>query len=108
MPARGNGFYREPFPNSYRPDPWHAERQYAGNSPSPDRYRPPRPVEGESWGRSTWRPVEQPPWPDRRTVPEAYDPTWGRQRRDTMAQPMFEPSDNWKQSHGSGSDSQDG
>ena len=106
VPPRGNTFYREPLQNSYRPDTWHTERQYSG-PPSPDRYRMPRSTDGDSWGRQPWRPIEQLSWTERRNASDPYDSSWGRPRRDIMAQPMFEPSDNWKQFHGDGPEAQE-
>jgi hypothetical protein len=108
IPPRSNNPYREPFPSSYRPDSWHSERQYVEQPPSPDRYRPPRHPDGDGWARSTWRVMPPPTWEETRpSPPGSFDPGWGRPRRDIMAQPMFEPSEQWKQSHGAGSSSQE-
>ena len=71
VPPRPNAFSRDPYANSYRPgfEPWDPDRPFVRNTLSPDRYRPPRYVEGESWGRSAWRPTEQIPWVERRPPP---------------------------------------
>ena len=113
-PDRGGPAYRGGYSNNYRADPWRqAERPYYNGpySPPPERFvNPvsPRSTEQDPWTRPVWRAPEAQSWPDRRQS-VGYDNGWPKTRpRDTMAAPMFEPSDNWKQAHGMTSEYQDG
>lgn len=95
-PAPG---FREGYPNEFPPGPnfWGPDREFfPPATQSPDRFRPPQP---DGWQHPpTWKEPEAagPPWPERRNNHN----TFNRPPRDNTATRMFEPSDNWKQTHG--------
>ncbi|KAH9899173.1 hypothetical protein C8Q73DRAFT_309271 [Cubamyces lactineus] len=90
--------FREGYATEFGPNYWRPERDFFPTTPSPERFRPPQ---VEAWPRpASWQEPEPPAWPERREVArEPYTPQWNRPARDVPATRMFEPSDNWKQSH---------
>lgn len=98
-PATG---FREGFPNEFGPVPnfWiPSERDFFPGTASPERFRPPQP---DGWqGPPAWKEPDVPPVPrPPRRGREGRTPKWKRPPPDTTATRMFEPSDNWKQTHG--------
>ncbi|KAI0915939.1 hypothetical protein AcV5_003406 [Taiwanofungus camphoratus] len=98
--------YRVGYPDNYGSDSWRPERSYHDRAPPPEHFGPPylRNTQTENWNR----PVSYSAsfaWPDSRDSRSSmHDDLWPRVHRDTMAQRMFEPSENWKQSHGQTAD----
>ncbi|KAI0696813.1 hypothetical protein BC835DRAFT_838895 [Cytidiella melzeri] len=103
-PIRTSQQYYHEHP--HRPGPYRQERYASEAILLPNRYSYPTPAEENEWGRLAWR---GPSWQDTATSQGFSSITWGRkppspQRRDMLAQPMLEPSQNWKQTHGISSD----
>ena len=98
LPAPG---FHEGFPNEFGPPApnfWGPDRDFFQAPQTPDRFRPSQP-EGPWTRPPPWNDLEPPVWQERPEIPrETYAPMWNR----TSAPPpsrMFEPSDNWKQTH---------
>ncbi|KAG9313419.1 hypothetical protein JVU11DRAFT_5738 [Chiua virens] len=84
-----SGPYYDDHSNSYRPNVYRPERYYS-RSPSPPRYDRARQQESRQWDHTSR-------WPYKRPSPSP--PPWDKNRRDTLAERMFEPQDVWRQSH---------
>ncbi|CAL1699223.1 unnamed protein product [Somion occarium] len=96
-PARSG---RDEYSSTYRPDTWRHPRSYYERTPSPEHYPRQR---SETWSHSdTWRGSEPSAWAERRSPQySTFEESSSRGRRDIPSERLFEPSDNWKQSHGS-------
>ena len=93
IPAQDDITYRSGYGDSYRPD-GDSYRPLAGDSYRPDSWRPYRAPMGDHYEPSgntdTWSSYHK-GYGKRRE--------WAPERRDIMAERMFEPSDSWKSSH---------
>jgi hypothetical protein len=98
-PGAGQPF-RDDYPNVYRPNNWRPTFP-PSRSPTPDRYDHYHPVhDPDPWDRSSPRSgFPSMSRSGRRSPPSPITLPKDRGRRDTMATPMFEPSDSWKLSH---------
>ena len=98
--------FREGYSNDYDPAFWRPEPEFIPEpTQSPDRFRPP-PPQPDTWqGPPAWKGSGSGPWPSRkkgrggfkhppRKAPSNAPPPEAASTR------MFEPSDNWKQTHG--------
>ncbi|KAF8260837.1 hypothetical protein EI94DRAFT_1811209 [Lactarius quietus] len=88
QPAHGNSLYGNGAANSgrFRGDSWRSEPTYRPRDPHADHYEPDY---GDDRPRLGWGAGH--------AQPQTYDPSsdlW--QRRDLMAERMFEPSESWK------------
>ena len=104
--------FREGYANEYNPNFWKPEPDFfpnaTPNAPFADRIPPPQ---GDGWQRPPgWREPEPPVWPgpEGREPPlpvirPPFPPPLNNRRGGGPRPPpnrMFEPSDNWKQTHG--------
>ncbi|KAH9932873.1 uncharacterized protein B0H18DRAFT_1208225, partial [Fomitopsis serialis] len=103
-PGIGGAPYAADYSNDYgsQSELWRSEASFYPRPPSPDPYGyQPGPSTG-GWAPQSWDHPTPPQWPDRAEPSPRFDgDPWTYDRPDamTMAQPMFEPNDSWKQHH---------
>ena len=87
QPSHGNTPYGNGTANSgrFRGDSWRSEPTYRPRDPNADHYEPDYADDRPRFG-----------WGAGYTHAQTYDPSDGWQRRDLMAERMFEPSESWK------------
>ena len=86
QPSHGNSLYENGTANSgrYRGDSWRSEPTYRPRDPNADHYEPSYSDDRPRFGGAGY------------THAQTYYPSDGWQRRDLMAERMFEPSESWK------------
>jgi hypothetical protein len=95
--------YRDEYPGPYRAPgypPEYPSNNLYPRSPSPDRYAA---AGAEHWGdgRQNYWAAARSGWPERKPIVPQSPPGLVRGRDvATLATPMFEPSENWKQKQG--------